>query len=87
MLCTEGDVIEPKDLNIDTTPLEKKYLDLLPPPALGFDLNKFIGTVRAHQIRKALSMSDGNEKRAADLLGISRQAVNEFLKKHADELA
>jgi len=32
-------------------------------------------------------MSDGNEKRAADLLGISRQAVNEFLKKHADELA
>ncbi len=83
----EGDVIEPKDLKIDTTPPGKEYLDLLPGPAPGFSLKKLLDTVREHQMRKALLMCNENQSQAAKLLGISKQAVSEFLSKPDDSVA
>ena len=80
-MLAEDDVIEPKHLVFGTVPSGQSYLDLLPAPAPGFDLNEFLGTVRAHQIRKALSICNDNQSRAAKLLGMSRQAVSEFLSK------
>jgi transcriptional regulator with PAS, ATPase and Fis domain len=81
VVLAERDVIEPEDLKIDTITPGQGYLDRLPAPAPGFDLNELLATVRAHQIRKALSICNDNQSRAAELLGMSRQAVSEFVSK------
>jgi len=81
LFTRKKDVIEPEDLPIDTIAPVQGYLDRLPAPAPGFDLNEFLAAVRVHQIRKALSICNDNQSRAAELLGMSRQAVSEFLSK------
>jgi len=77
VLLSKGNVIEPEDLKIDTTPPGKGYLDLLPPPSPEFSLNKLVDAVEDHQIRIALSMCGENGSQAGKLLGRSRQSINQ----------
>jgi transcriptional regulator with AAA-type ATPase domain len=52
----------------------------LPEPVAGFDLDEFLGRVRTHLFLKALAIANGNQSQAAGLLGVTRQAVQQFVK-------
>ncbi|HCR37028.1 MAG TPA: hypothetical protein DIU37_02645, partial [Opitutae bacterium] len=46
----------------------------------GFSLENYLSTLRQRIIQKALDQSDGNQSKAARLLGITPQAVHKYLK-------
>ncbi len=77
-LCS-GKVIEPENLLFDEV-LTASGLDALPEPQEGFALNDFLSTVRGRLIEKAMKRSDGNRTKAASLLGITPQAVSQYLR-------
>lgn len=77
-LCP-GKVIEPENLLFDEV-LTSAGLDALPEPQEGFVLNDFLSEVRGRLIEKAMNRSDGNRTKAASLLGITPQAVSQYLK-------
>lgn len=77
-LCS-GKVIEPENLLFDEA-LTTSGLDALPEPQEGFVLNDFLSTVRGRLIEKAMKRSDGNRTKAASLLGITPQAVSQYLR-------
>jgi transcriptional regulator with PAS, ATPase and Fis domain len=77
-LCP-GKVIEAEDLLFDEV-LTSSGLDALPEPQEGFVLNDFLSTVRGRIIEKAMKRSDGNRTKAARLLGITPQAVSQYLR-------
>jgi transcriptional regulator with GAF, ATPase, and Fis domain len=86
-LVASGDVLEPEDLWLTVELPGKAFLELLPVPEPGFDLKRFLEMVRAYLIHKALSMCKGSQTQAAELLGISKQAVSGFLAKPDDQAA
>jgi DNA-binding NtrC family response regulator len=55
-------------------------LSTLPEPCPGFSLDKYLARVRKQLFLFALSKANGNQSEAADLLGVTKQAVNKFLK-------
>jgi transcriptional regulator with AAA-type ATPase domain len=77
-LCS-GKVIEPENLLFDEV-LTTSGLDALPEPQEGFVLNDFLSNVRGRLIEKAMKRSDGNRTKAAGLLGITPQAVSQYLR-------
>lgn len=77
-LCP-GKVIEAENLLFDEV-LTSSGLDALPEPQEGFILNDFLSTVRGRIIEKAMKRSDGNRTKAARLLGITPQAVSQYLR-------
>jgi transcriptional regulator with PAS, ATPase and Fis domain len=77
-LCS-GKVIQPENLLFDEV-LTTSGLDALPEPQEGFALNDFLSTVRGRLIEKAMKRSDGNRTKAAGLLGITPQAVSQYLR-------
>jgi DNA-binding NtrC family response regulator len=87
VLLAKQDVIKPEDLEMTMKAYGRSYLDLLPAPGPGFDLKEFQRTVKAHYIRKALSICNGNQTRAAELLGMTKQAVSDFLTNENDRPA
>ena len=50
----------------------------------GLPLDEYLGNLRQEAFRHALSLSGGNRRAAAGLLGISPQAVGKYLKTHPD---
>jgi transcriptional regulator with PAS, ATPase and Fis domain len=78
-LCT-GKLIEAKDLLFDEL-FGSRFGDPLPEPHEGFDLNQFLATARGQLIERAIRISDGNRTKAAALLGITPQAVSQYLLK------
>jgi DNA-binding NtrC family response regulator len=87
LLFAKRDELEPADLRFRTMVGNRENLDWLPEPEMGFDLKEFLGKVKAQLVHKALSKCNGNQNQAAGLLGISRQAVNEFLSNPDDRPA
>ena len=77
-LCS-GKVIEPENLLFDEA-MTASGLDALPEPQEGFILNDFLSNVRGKLIEKAMRRSDGNRTKAAGLLGITPQAVSQYLR-------
>lgn len=57
----------------------------LPVPVEGFNVDEFLGRVRTHLFRKALEITNGNQTRAAVLLGVTKQAVQQFVKTQGDK--
>jgi DNA-binding NtrC family response regulator len=53
---------------------------LLPELVAGFSMEEFLGNLRKKIIWHALERSDYNQSRCAELLGVSPQAVNKFLR-------
>ncbi|MDR2677127.1 MAG: hypothetical protein LBB26_00985 [Puniceicoccales bacterium] len=53
---------------------------LLPELTAGFSLEGFLGNLRQKIIWHALERSDYNQSRCAELLGVSPQAINKFLR-------
>jgi transcriptional regulator with PAS, ATPase and Fis domain len=87
VLFAKGEVLDTEDLMISPQVKPQDYFRSLPGPEPGFDLKAFLAEVRAHLIRMALSKSGGNQSQAAELLGITKQAVNDFLNASTEKLA
>jgi transcriptional regulator with GAF, ATPase, and Fis domain len=74
-----GKVIHPQDLRFEA-PIRTNPMSALPDPSEGFKLNEFLDQIKLHQIQRALELSGGVQARAARLLGITPQAINQLLK-------
>jgi transcriptional regulator with GAF, ATPase, and Fis domain len=75
------DVLEADDLLITEPVTYADPLDVLPEPYEGFSLEEFLNSARKQLILRALEASDGNQSKAARLLGITPQAVHKFLRR------
>ena len=78
-MFASGKVIHPQDLRFET-PLRTNPMSALPDPSKGFKVNEFLDEIKLHQIHRAMELSGGVQARAARLLGITPQAINQFLK-------
>jgi two-component system NtrC family response regulator len=72
-------LIQPADLRFET-PLRTNPISALPDPSEGFKVNEFLDEIKLHLIRRAMELSGDVQARAAKLLGITPQAINQFLK-------
>lgn len=79
-LC-RTDALDADDLLITEPITYADPLDALPEPVEGFSLDSFLGSARKQLILKALEISHGNQSQAARLLGMTPQAVHNFLKQ------
>ena len=77
-LCP-GKVIEAENLMFDEV-LASTGFDALPEPQEGFDLNQYLSSVRQRLIERAMKRSDGNRTKAGNLLGVSPQAMSQYLR-------
>lgn len=48
----------------------------IPDPAPGFNMRKYLESARIKLIKRAMEMTNGNQRRAAALLGVSPQAIH-----------
>lgn len=78
-MLTSGKVIGPEDLRFET-PIRANPISALPDPSEGFKINEFLDEIKLHQIQRAMELSGNVQARAARLLGITPQAINQFLK-------
>ena len=83
MFC-KNQVIESDDLIITDAAPSPEPLDLLPEPKEGFDVNGYLNSVRKQLFLRALQLADGNKSKAARLLGVSPQAVHQFVNDRGD---
>ncbi|MCF6158434.1 MAG: sigma-54-dependent Fis family transcriptional regulator [wastewater metagenome] len=74
------DILEADDLLISEPLIKSDPLAVLPEPSPGFSLEDFLSSVRKQMILKALELAEGNQSKAAKLLGITPQAVHKFLR-------
>lgn len=72
-------LIHPGDLRFGQ-PLRTNPLAVLPDPCEGFRLTEFLDDVKQRMIHRAMELSGDVQARAAKLLGISPQALNQFYK-------
>jgi len=79
-LCRH-DVLDANDLLITEPLTYADPLDALPDPYEGFSLDDFLGSVRKQMILRALEAANGNQSRAARMLGMTPQAVHKFLQQ------
>jgi two-component system response regulator PilR (NtrC family) len=75
------DVLNADDLLITEPVTYADPLDALPDPYEGFSLEEFLGSARKQMLLRALESTNGNQSQAARLLGITPQAVHNFLQK------
>lgn len=83
----EHDVIEPENLVIGAKSTGEEYLRYLPVPGTKSDMKTIIRKVKSRLVKNALSACNNNHSRAAELLGISRQALSQFLSEQDGGLA
>jgi len=79
VLYARNDSIDPDDLLITDDKPAKDPLAALPEPFRGFKLETFLTQVREQLFLRALAACNGNQTEAAELLGVSKQAVNKFV--------
>jgi transcriptional regulator with GAF, ATPase, and Fis domain len=78
-MLTPGKVINPEDLRFET-PIRTNPMSALPDPSEGFKLIDFLDEIKLHMIQRAMELGGDVQARAAKLLGLTPQAVNQFLK-------
>jgi len=78
-LLSQSDVLEADDLMISEPLTKSDPLVLLPEPSEDFSLEDFLSSARKQMLLKALEMCEGNQTKAARLLGVTPQAVHKFL--------
>ncbi|QTN31170.1 sigma 54-interacting transcriptional regulator [Akkermansiaceae bacterium] len=78
-MLASGKVIHPQDLRFEA-PLRTDPMSALPDPSEGFVLAEFLDGIKLHLIQRAMELSGGVQARAARLLGITPQAINQLLK-------
>ena len=78
-MLAAGKVIHPSDLRFEA-PLRTDPMSALPDPSEGFKINEFLDEIKLHMIKRAMELGGDVQARAAKLLGITPQAINQFLK-------
>ena len=73
-------VLWPADIPLPATKSRPDPFAHLPNPKEGFSLETFLTQARKQLIVRALSQCNGSQSRAARLLGVSKQAVSNFVK-------
>ncbi|HNU72800.1 MAG TPA: sigma-54 dependent transcriptional regulator, partial [Thermodesulfobacteriota bacterium] len=79
-LCRK-DVLEAEDLLITEPIGYADPLDALPAPHEGFSLDGYLSSARKQLISRALEAAEGNQSKAARMLGMTPQAVHKFLQQ------
>jgi transcriptional regulator with PAS, ATPase and Fis domain len=79
VLYSRADVIEAEDLIISCDPPAMDPFAALPEPSDGFKVEEYLGQVRNKLFLRALEACKGNQTAAAELLGVSKQAVSKFV--------
>lgn len=82
VLYASEDVLGPADLLITAPEPAADPLSSLPEPCPGFSMEAFLDLVRKQLILRALERCGGNQSAAAGILGVSKQNINQFLKKY-----
>lgn len=72
-------VIDAEDIIINSPISETDPLDSLPEPCEGFSMGDFLKEARIQLILKALESANGNQSKAARMLGVSPQTIHKFL--------
>jgi DNA-binding NtrC family response regulator len=84
VLYSRADVIDAEDLIITCDPPAKDPFAALPEPSNGFKVDAYLAQVRNQLFLRALEACKGNQTAAAELLGVSKQAVNKFVSGQDD---
>lgn len=79
VLYCSREVLQPEDILIQDPLPARDIFSALPDPAPGFSLDEFLSQVRKHLILRALEKCGGKQSAAAELLGVSKQAVHKFV--------
>jgi two-component system NtrC family response regulator len=85
VLYSRDEVLGAEDMLIETLASKGKF-DGLPEPCPGFSLEDFLRQVKKELIDRALAKSAGNQSAAAELLGVSKQAINNYVRNQADNV-
>src|SRR5262249_28646220 len=83
-LYARSEILGADDLLITDDIKSADPLAFLPDPRPGFSVEEFLVQARKQLYLRALAVCDGNQSRAADLLGVSKQAVSKFVLGHED---
>jgi transcriptional regulator with AAA-type ATPase domain len=79
VLYSPADVIDAEDLIITADLPAKDPFAALPEPSNGFKVDEYLAQVRNQLFARALEACKGNQTAAAELLGVSKQAVSKFV--------
>jgi transcriptional regulator with GAF, ATPase, and Fis domain len=79
VLYARTDILGGGDLLIPDDPPALDQLPCLPDPMKGFSVEDYLAEIRKQLFLRALANCGGNQTKAADLLGVSKQAVSKFL--------
>ena len=84
MILSRESEVQPDHLQVNLE-TEETALQHLPTPQDGFSLKEFQSKVRESLYDKALELAGGtgtgSQKRAAEILGVSNNAVSKYLKE------
>ena len=81
VLLSKTNVLMADDLLITEPITYADPFEALPYPYEGFSIEEFIKSIRKQLILRALEAANGNQSKAARMLGITPQAVYKFLQK------
>jgi DNA-binding NtrC family response regulator len=84
VLYSRGEAIDAEDLKFNCDPPGKDPFVALPELSDGFKLEKYLAQVRNQLFLQALEACKGNQTAAAELLGVSKQAVSKFVQGQND---
>jgi transcriptional regulator with GAF, ATPase, and Fis domain len=79
VMLTTGKVVKPEDLRFEE-PLRATTISSLPEPTEGFKINEFLDEIKLRLIQRAMELNGDVQARAARQLGLTPQAINQFLK-------
>jgi DNA-binding NtrC family response regulator len=82
VILSRNDIIEPKDLELIDFIASATNEQIIPDLYDGFRMEDYLDEIRQGLIKKAASLSEGNQSQAAKLLGISQQAISKFFKRN-----
>jgi DNA-binding NtrC family response regulator len=84
VLYSRADVLDAEDLIITCDPPGQDPFAALPQPSVGFKVEEYLRQARNQLFLRALEACKGNQTAAAELLGVSKQAVNKFVSGQDD---
>ena len=81
MFSRGKDLLDAEDVVLATSPDTDDQSAHLPEPQYGFRMDEYLSRVRDALIRKALNSAKDNQSEAARMLGVSSQAVSNFVNR------
>lgn len=79
-LLARKDLLDADDIVLDAPASGTDPFASLPEPQDGFYMNDYLKSVRKQLMLRALEIANGNQSQAAKLLGVTAQAVHNFIK-------